>query len=584
MARCGSASRSRRRWRSLPRARPRPGTSALFSGAIFIGAGLYQFTSLKHACLTQCQRPFPFFFAHWQTTPRGVFRLGLQQGLYCLGCCWAMMLVMFAVGVMNVVWMAALGIVMTVEKMLSGPRFSQAVGVALIAIGVACRFDLSHRKGNGSEIVSEAWTLKGEMALSCSCTVFCPCVISLGNHPPTEDRCQTWAGIRIDEGHFDAIDLSGIKVGLMMDLPGIMARGNWTAALFVDDKAPIQAVKGLTRIFTGRVGGTTHLLSILVGQFLGVQQVPIEYETEGETRHIRIEKYVDGAITPVPRQAARRERGGPQQRILDRPRRHRGARRQVALPRLRPQLEFRRPFGRDRQARLGRINSLSFAQARAFAIHVFTASGTALAFLSLILATGGHWAAMFFCLGAALLVDGLDGPLARRFRVAEVLPRWSGETLDLVVDFLTYVFVPAYAIAASGLLPPSFAILGGVIVCITGALYFADREMKTDDNYFRGFPGDLESRRLLSLCAGAAALDRRRGADRAGDFKLRADPLPASLARRALSRVQYRAARHLGRAGLSRGRANLQPGPLCDGPAGRYRALFFVRRSLAWPT
>ena len=111
-------------------------TSALFSGAIFIGAGLYQFTSLKHACLTQCQQPFPFFFAHWQTTPRGVFKLGLQQGLYCLGCCWAMMLVMFAVGTMNVVWMAALGIVMTVEKMLSGPRFSQAVGVALIAIGV----------------------------------------------------------------------------------------------------------------------------------------------------------------------------------------------------------------------------------------------------------------------------------------------------------------------------------------------------------------------------------------------------------------------------------------------------------------
>jgi hypothetical protein len=125
-------------------------------------------------------------------------------------------------------------------------------------------------------------------------------VISLGNHPPTEERCQTWAGIRIDEGHFDTIDLAGINVGLMMDLPGIMARGNWTAALFVDDKAPIQAVKGLTRIFTGRVGGTTHLLSILVGQFLGVHQVPVTYETQGETRIVRIEKYVDGAITPVP--------------------------------------------------------------------------------------------------------------------------------------------------------------------------------------------------------------------------------------------------------------------------------------------
>jgi predicted metal-binding membrane protein len=109
--------------------------SAFFSGAIFIGAGLYQFSTLKHACLTQCQRPFPFFFAHWQTTARGVFRLGLRQGLYCLGCCWAMMLLMFAVGTMNVISMAALGIVMTLEKRLPGQRFSQAVGVALIATG-----------------------------------------------------------------------------------------------------------------------------------------------------------------------------------------------------------------------------------------------------------------------------------------------------------------------------------------------------------------------------------------------------------------------------------------------------------------
>ena len=85
--------------------------------------------------------------------------------------------------------------------------------------------------------MTEAWTLKGELALSCSCTVFCPCVLSLGDHPPTEERCQTWAGVRIDEGHFDNVDLSGSKVGLMMDLPGIMSRGNWTAALFVDDKA-----------------------------------------------------------------------------------------------------------------------------------------------------------------------------------------------------------------------------------------------------------------------------------------------------------------------------------------------------------
>ena len=130
----------------------------------------------------------------------------------------------------------------------------------------------------------------------------------------------------------------------------------------------------------------------------------------------------------------------------------------------------------------------TFEQARAFTVHVFTATGAALAFLALILATGGHWAAMFLCLGLALVIDGIDGPIARAFDVPQVLPRWSGETLDLVVDFATYVFVPAYAISASGLLPQVLAIPAGIVVVISGALYFADREMKTNDNYFRGFP------------------------------------------------------------------------------------------------
>jgi phosphatidylcholine synthase len=125
---------------------------------------------------------------------------------------------------------------------------------------------------------------------------------------------------------------------------------------------------------------------------------------------------------------------------------------------------------------------------RAFTVHVFTACGAALALLALILATGGHWAGMFVCLGLALIVDGVDGPMARAFEVKEMLPRWSGDTLDLVVDFVTYVFVPAFAIAASGYLPDALAIPAGLIIVITGALYFADRDMKTDDNYFRGFP------------------------------------------------------------------------------------------------
>jgi phosphatidylcholine synthase len=128
------------------------------------------------------------------------------------------------------------------------------------------------------------------------------------------------------------------------------------------------------------------------------------------------------------------------------------------------------------------------SEARAFAVHIFTALGAALALAALIYAVRGQWAVMFLCLGGALFVDGIDGTIARYLKVAEVLPRWSGDVLDLVVDFVTYVFVPAYAIAAGGHLPDALAFPAGIVIVVTGALYFADRQMKTADNYFRGFP------------------------------------------------------------------------------------------------
>lgn len=112
-------------------------TNRLFSGVVFVGAGLYQFSALKYACVTQCQRPFPFFFVNWTASVRGVWRLGLRQGLFCLGCCWAMMLVMFAVGLMNIVWMAGLGVIMTLEKVAATTRFSRIIGGVFIGIGAA---------------------------------------------------------------------------------------------------------------------------------------------------------------------------------------------------------------------------------------------------------------------------------------------------------------------------------------------------------------------------------------------------------------------------------------------------------------
>ena len=137
------------------------------------------------------------------------------------------------------------------------------------------------------------------------------------------------------------------------------------------------------------------------------------------------------------------------------------------------------------------VESLSASPARraaAFCVHIFTALGAGVALIALLEAVREHWAAMFAWLGLALVIDALDGPMARRLDVARLQPDWSGDVLDLVVDFVTYVFVPAYAIAASGLLLPLAAPILGAGIVVTGALYFADRRMKAADNHFRGFP------------------------------------------------------------------------------------------------
>lgn len=143
----------------------------------------------------------------------------------------------------------------------------------------------------------------------------------------------------------------------------------------------------------------------------------------------------------------------------------------------------------DQQTEPPQSEASAGLRAAAFSVHVFTALGAGVALLALMEAVREHWVAMFWWLGVALVIDGIDGPMARRLDVARLQPNWSGEVLDLVVDFVTYVFVPAYAIATSGMLWPLAAPVLGVGIAVSGALYFADRRMKSDDNHFRGFPG-----------------------------------------------------------------------------------------------
>lgn len=126
------------------------------------------------------------------------------------------------------------------------------------------------------------WSIKGELILNCNCTVFCPCVVSLGQHPPTEGYCQAWMGVRIDTGKADDIDLSGLNVAMMIDIPGNMSRGNWTAAAYIDDRASAEAHQALIEIFSGQRRGNTGVMSMLVSNFLGAESAPVTYENEGD--------------------------------------------------------------------------------------------------------------------------------------------------------------------------------------------------------------------------------------------------------------------------------------------------------------
>jgi phosphatidylcholine synthase len=124
----------------------------------------------------------------------------------------------------------------------------------------------------------------------------------------------------------------------------------------------------------------------------------------------------------------------------------------------------------------------------AFSVHLLTGSGAALALMALVAANHENWRLMFLWLGIALIVDGIDGPLARKVDTKRNAANWDGVILDLVIDYLTYVFIPAYALIYTGLLPWYLGLVAALFIALTGAMYFADVRMKADDNCFVGFP------------------------------------------------------------------------------------------------
>jgi phosphatidylcholine synthase len=134
-------------------------------------------------------------------------------------------------------------------------------------------------------------------------------------------------------------------------------------------------------------------------------------------------------------------------------------------------------------------DTLMTPQMRALSVHLLTATGAVFAMLAMLAAVDAQWGLMFLWLVVAFFVDGIDGPLARKYNVKSNAPEFDGVLLDLIIDYLTYVFIPAFALFKSGLMDGWTGWVAIILITFASALYFADTRMKTKDNSFSGFPG-----------------------------------------------------------------------------------------------
>lgn len=126
---------------------------------------------------------------------------------------------------------------------------------------------------------------------------------------------------------------------------------------------------------------------------------------------------------------------------------------------------------------------------KALSVHLLTATGAVFAMLAMLAAVDEKWGLMYLWLVVAFAVDGIDGPLARRYDVKTNAPQYDGVLMDLIIDYLTYVFIPAYALFKSNLLPGWTGWCAIIVITFASVVYFADTRMKTRDNSFSGFPG-----------------------------------------------------------------------------------------------
>ena len=206
-------------------------------------------------------------------------------------------------------------------------------------------------------------------------------------------------------------------------------------------------------------------------------------------------------------------------------------------------------------------------------VHILTASGAVLGLLALMAAHAGAWQSMFGWLGVALAVDAVDGPLARYLKVNAVLPRFSGERLDLIIDYLTYVAVPAFVFAQADLLPEPFRLPAAAAILLSSLFHVADTGSKTREGYFVGFPAVWNIVLLYLFVLGLSTLCRACRCRALCAAHLRAGPERASVPccpRQASDRGHDVA---LDRCGSCRRRQSLPVPALGAGAASRHRRL-----------
>ena len=152
------------------------------------------------------------------------------------------------------------------------------------------------------ETAAPPWSIRGDYFENCSCTVVCPCIFSAApplTSTPTEGVCDVAFAFHIDRGTFGDISLDGLNVGIAAHIPGPMIEGNWSVALYLDERADTRQQEALQAIFSGAAGGVMGGFAPLIGTVLGITPVPIDYRREGKRRSVEIPNIMRVAVRPI---------------------------------------------------------------------------------------------------------------------------------------------------------------------------------------------------------------------------------------------------------------------------------------------